>query len=446
MKLRHKLYFTLIAVAVGSALSVSAVFLELQKSAIEKSEAEKIDLILNETRNVISESLLAKDPLMIMDHLKTISRDRPEVVSTRMRISGQWRDISIPSSQKDAAQTYDREIWVENTGVSLRLSGSYINKQKKNALLNAAKDLVVALAVVCVLSIAAAFLLSWSLTRRLGSLSDEIRKVGEGKLGAVTRIKGSDEIADLAKKFNDMSQKLLELEQMKRTFISSVTHELRSPLGAIESYVRMLTLDESKWTASELANLGRIQENAARLSRFVTTLLDISRIEKGKMDLSLRLYNPATLVQDTVAFFAPKAKETGLDLKSEVQENIPVTLLDPDLIGHVVTNLLSNAIKFTPRNGRIMVSARTKAEGKNTSLRISVEDTGVGIPASESTRLFSPFERVKNPLNAKGTGLGLALAKGIVELHGGKIGVVSKIGKGSIFWFELPLKHKKGNL
>lgn len=439
MKLRYKLNLTIIAAAVGSSLAISAVFLRLQKSAIEKSEAEKIDLILDETRKTASESILARDSLMLMDHLDALRRDRPEVISCKINIRGKWNDIGPPPSEKDIAESFEKEIRVENVRAAIRFSSVYIAKQKQKAIKNATDNLAIAMSVVCILSIIAAWALSWSLTRRLDSLSDEIKKVGEGKLGAVTPVKGSDEIADLAEKFNDMSKKLLELEQMKKTFISSVTHELRSPLGAIESYVRMMLADERYRTPTEKNNLIRIQENAARLSHFVTTLLDLSRIERGKMDLALRIYEPTALIQDTVAFFLPKAKESGLELKTDVSENIPPMMLDPDLMGHVLTNLISNALKFTPKNGQITVSA---AMTTPQVLYVSVKDTGVGISKADARKLFAPFERIRNPLNAKGTGLGLALAKGIVELHGGKLGVESEPGKGSTFWFEIPAKPR----
>ncbi|MFH1619447.1 MAG: HAMP domain-containing sensor histidine kinase [bacterium] len=522
MKLRYKLNFILIAAAVGSSLAVSAVFLKLQKSAVEKAEQEKIQIIIEETRKIISEATLSRDPLMLMDYLSTPRRDRPQVIGCRASINGIWSNIGAPSSGKDTTGSFEEEIWGGNTGVALRFSKAHIEAQKAQALKHAVGNLKIALAVVSAASILAAFLLSWSLTRRIRSLASEVEKVSGGKLGAVAVVKGSDEISELGRKFNEMSQKLLEVEQMKRTFISSVTHELRSPLGAIESYVRMMLADgagtassggtvnkasgsqngavpealprvpadsgalpgprrvladgapsasgarpcptddrrvpavgqvpqtpgalrpggTSQRSPEERANLQRILENASRLSHFVTTLLDISKIERGKMDFLPRKTDPAALIRDTAAFFVPKAEESGLALVTDIAPGLPEIILDQDLTGHVMTNLISNSIKFTPKSGKITVASAMKVDGGEKFLRVEVRDTGVGIPKSDLARLFLPFEQVRNQMKAKGTGLGLALAKRIVEMHDGRIGVESEQGRGSIFWFELPYKRK----
>ncbi len=459
MKLRYKLNLAFFALAMGSAVLVALVFLRLQKATIEQSELEKIDIITTETRKIIYESALSKDPLMLMDYLSALSRDNPSVIGASINLTGEWSTIVKDDVQKGRIRTktgkdgqelgrnypeediLTKEIWAEKIGVRVRFSKSHIENQKNEARAQAKSDLSAALFIVFTLSILAAFLISWSLTRRLNTLSAEIAKLGEGKLGTATVIKGRDEISELGKKFNLMSQNLLELERMKKTFISSVTHELRSPLGAIESYVRMMIANDKNMEAGQKASLQRIQENAMRLSHFVTTLLDISRIERGKMDISRRLYKPAALIEDIAAFFSPKANESGLVLRIEIQPNMPDIMFDPDLVGHVLTNLISNAIKFTPKNGRIIIRAFAYVKQEIALLRISVQDTGIGISKENCAKLFSPFTRIQNQiLQAKGTGLGLALSKGIVELHGGQIGVDSEPGKGSIFWFELPYK------
>jgi signal transduction histidine kinase len=279
--------------------------------------------------------------------------------------------------------------------------------------------------------------LSWSLTSRLVAIERAVDSLGKGRLDRPVPEKGTDEVARLAKGFNVMLTRLGEVDRMKRDFVASVTHELRSPLFSIESYARMLMREATGLTETERGHLIRIEQNAARLAHFVTSLLDMARIERGKLEYRPREIDVSKLIEDAVLFITSRASESGQTLTMTAEPGLPRLRADPDLVNQVVTNLVSNAIKFTPRGGRIEVKVRKVAS----SLECSVSDNGVGIPPEALARLFQPFERVKNPLKAGGSGLGLALAKSMVEMHGGQIAVESKQGKGSRFYFTLPINN-----
>ncbi|MDE2237909.1 MAG: HAMP domain-containing histidine kinase, partial [Elusimicrobia bacterium] len=280
-----------------------------------------------------------------------------------------------------------------------------------------------------------AFPLSPTLTKRIRRIESALKAIGSGRREERLPALGADEIGRLAAGVNAMAEQLGELEQLKRTFVASVTHELRSPLDIMESYLDEILRRSQALSERDRADLLRVQGNARRLSHFVTNLLDYAKIERGKLDFAPRTADAAELVDNSVRFFAPKAREAGVALAAEIEPSLPLVRLDPDLYTHVLTNLLSNALKFTPAGGRIQVSLRRRAN----DLELAVADSGVGIKAPDLARLFLPFERISNPLRANGVGLGLAISRQIATLHRGRLGVVSEWGKGSRFSFTMPM-------
>jgi signal transduction histidine kinase len=226
---------------------------------------------------------------------------------------------------------------------------------------------------------------------------------------------------------------------MKRTFVASVTHELRSPLFAIESYVKTLLRESKSLGDDDRRQLTRIEANASRLAHFVTSLLDMAKIERGKLEFRPRSADLARVVEDSVEFHRSRAEESGLALTFSADQDLPPMRLDSDLITQAVTNLVSNAIKFTARGGSIAVSARRRGY----TVECVVADSGAGIPAATLARLFRPFERGADPLRSGGTGLGLSIVKAIIERHGGRVTAESEPGRGSRFGFVLPLSDNK---
>ena len=265
-----------------------------------------------------------------------------------------------------------------------------------------------------------------------------LKAIAAGRFGAAVEARGADEIAELARGVNDMSRRLGELEEMKKVFIASVSHELRSPLEAIDGHARDLSKTFPDLDEKTRARLESIHKNAVRLGHFVSSLLEMSKIERGQLDYAPRPGEIGPVVTDLVMFLAPRASKAGLTLGSTIEPGLPAFAFDPDLITQVLTNLVSNAIKFTRAGGRVQVCVRRTAD----RLLCMVEDSGVGIPAEALSRIFAPFERVANPMHATGTGLGLAIARKIVEMHGGRIAVESQPGRGSRFYFELPIKSR----
>lgn len=235
---------------------------------------------------------------------------------------------------------------------------------------------------------------------------------------------------------NDVTQ-VHEQQELKRGVVSTVSHQLKTPLTSLRMSIHLL-LEERIGTLNEKQTelLMTARNDSERLVGILNDLLDISRIESGKSQLSLEPVTPRALVRDSMEPFLVDAKDKGVTLVNEVSDDFPEVMADPEKIRHVFSNLLSNALRFTGPGGSVSIQA-VREEGHVAFL---VEDTGKGIPEEESKHLFERFYRGPGQDEKSGVGLGLAIVKEIVHAHGGEVGAESVVGKGSIFSFTLPLK------
>lgn len=233
------------------------------------------------------------------------------------------------------------------------------------------------------------------------------------------------------------NKELIRLNKMKSDFVSAVSHELRTPLTSIKGYAAILSEGKLGEVAPAVKErLEKINKHSDTLTKMVNDMLDISRIESGKVEMKPEELKVKDVVDGVVDMIAPQIKEKNLKLEIEIPAKISSMSADSTQIERVFINLLSNAIKFTPSEGKIGI--KTKEEDK--FIEIEISDTGSGISEEELPRIFDEFFRCENPINreVKGTGLGLSLVKQIIEAHKGKIGVKSKVGEGTTFSFTLP--------
>lgn len=234
--------------------------------------------------------------------------------------------------------------------------------------------------------------------------------------------------------------KTREIEEMKNEFVSIVSHELRTPLASIGGYCDLMLIGATGDLSDEQKSyLNTIQRNSENLARLINDLLDLSKIESRKMEMSMSMVNVVNLVQEVADDFQPLVTQNGLLLSVESPGDLPNVYCDRDKIKQVLTNLMGNAIKFTKPGGRITVSV--SEEPRN--IRFSVEDSGIGIAKEKQSIIFDKFQQLENPLTREkeGSGLGLAIAKALVDRHNGRIWVESEAGKGCRFVFALPLKR-----
>jgi two-component system, NtrC family, sensor histidine kinase KinB len=230
--------------------------------------------------------------------------------------------------------------------------------------------------------------------------------------------------------------KLKELDRLKSEFVLMASHELRTPLTSIGMSVDLLMERiQSEIGDKEKQLLSAAHEEVERLKALISDLLDLSRIEAGKIDMEFERASVSLLLERAVGVLQAQADEKSVDLSMEIQEGLPPVKADPNKIVWVLTNLGGNALRFTDRGGHIRVAARRLGP----QVHISVHDDGVGIPQEYQSKIFDKFVQVQTHGGREGSGLGLAICKEIVRAHGGTIWVDSTPGQGSVFTFTLPV-------
>jgi len=241
-------------------------------------------------------------------------------------------------------------------------------------------------------------------------------------------------------------QRTYELNESKKTadlanraksdFLSSMSHELRTPLNAILGFAQLLEMEESDDSKKE--NISEIIQGGNHLLELVNEILDLSKIESGKVELSVNSHNLNELLNRSLSFIKPIVNQNSIQIDNKISSSSDFTInVDETRFLQVLLNLLSNAIKYNSENGKVTIDC-SPIDGN--MLYISVTDTGAGLTPEQQRQLFTPFERVgAEKSKIKGTGLGLVISKNLIELMGGEMGAESQVGKGSCFWMQVPL-------
>lgn len=248
----------------------------------------------------------------------------------------------------------------------------------------------------------------------------------------------NNELADAQRELAKKNAALAELNEQKNRLLGMAAHDLRNPLGVIMSYAKFLDrIAGAKLDAKELQFVAQIGKSSEFMLRLLEDLLDVSQIESGKLNLALAPVDLAALVDNNVALNRVLAAAKHIAIELELPEAPSAVMADATKIEQVLNNLVSNAVKYSHTGTVVRVSV-VEADGE---IVVAVRDQGQGIPEAELSRLFQPFSKtsVKSTAGEKSTGLGLAITRKIVEGHGGRIRVASRVGEGSTFSFSLPL-------
>jgi histidine kinase len=277
-------------------------------------------------------------------------------------------------------------------------------------------------------------LLSRSILRPLRDMMQASQRIAEGHYDERVRVGGADELGQLAERFNRMAEKLYQVEAMRRQLIGDVSHELRTPLTAIKGSMEGL-IDGVLPATDETYQ--QIHQEADRLNRLVDDLQELSRVEAGAYELDLRPTQLAPMLETLTKRFRQQFETKRVGLELSLPADLPPVLADEHRILQVLTNLTANALQYTPASGTVTISAMRT----NTHVQFTVRDTGAGIAPEHLSQLFDRFYRVdksRSRAAGGGSGIGLTIAKYLVEAHGGKIWVESEgVGKGSAFSFTL---------
>jgi CheY-like chemotaxis protein/nitrogen-specific signal transduction histidine kinase len=226
----------------------------------------------------------------------------------------------------------------------------------------------------------------------------------------------------------------------KTQFLSNMSHELRTPLNVIIGYTDLLSEQlPGKLNEKQLRYIGEINSSGKFLLSLINDLLDMSKIDAGAMELELEDVSIDELINGMVSMMSRQFVKKKIKVKIIIEPELSVVMADLRKCKQILMNLLTNALKFTPKDGRVEICAVSDGDS---GVKIEVRDTGIGIAEDKIDKIFSEFYQAENVIDEQlgGTGIGLALTRRLVELHDGKIGVESKLGKGSTFWFTLPLK------
>ncbi|MBI5842270.1 MAG: HAMP domain-containing protein [Chloroflexi bacterium] len=297
------------------------------------------------------------------------------------------------------------------------------------------ESLVIAVIAASFVAMVVSLVFSRNIIAPMRDMAAASQRIAEGHYDERVQTRGTDELGLLAGRFNQMAEQLEQVETMRRRLIGDVTHELRTPLTAIKGSAEGL-MDGILPANDETYQ--QIHAEAERLSRLVDDLQELSRVESRAYQLDFRDLDASAIIQTVTKRMQFQFEGKRVTLTSNLSAHPVILHADEDRIVQVLTNLVGNALQYTPANGQVTISV----EATGNEVRFSVRDTGVGIPPEHLPHIFDRFYRVdKSRSRARGgSGIGLTIAKHLVEAHGGKIWAESEgDGKGSTFIFTLPL-------
>ncbi len=279
------------------------------------------------------------------------------------------------------------------------------------------------------------YYLSDRLTRPLREMSKAVKHYADGDFSYKVKVRGHDEITELAQAFNSMAMSLSAQESSRRSFVANVSHELKTPMTSIGGFIDGMldgTISEDKHEHY----LRIVSDEVKRLSRLVTGMLNMSKIEAGEMQINHKTFDISADIFKTLLSFEKKINDKSIEIVGlDTMQSIPLTA-DEDMIMQVIYNLIDNAVKFTPNGGYIFIKDYKDSE----KTFVSIRNSGDGIEKDELNKVFERFYKIdrSRSYDVKGAGLGLFLCKSIVELHGGEIKVDSKNGEYTEFAFWIP--------
>ena len=471
MKLRTKFTLFIVALMTFIIAGISAsLFLTQKKLLSEQLEANR-NKVFRDFSYTCKEAVVVKDEILVLNTVRSlIETHRPGIVYAGYQspsgiVLSALRDqnpaaenpfekrivqIDTNSEEKFRASS-NEEIYEfgiplfrdnEYMGtIKVGFSQDFLQQEIHKGVMQISRKVLEVSAVALLIGIIFAVLLSAHLNKPIRNLSQAAVKLGEGDLDVQIEVKRKDELGQLSHTFNEMAQKLKELDQLKDSFVSSVSHELRSPLAAIDGYCDFLIegLEKQMTVEKQKKALTIIKDSTSRLTNFINNILDLAKIKAGKLEIRMIQMSVNEIADEIFTLFGPLAGRDQKQLIVEMPKDFPLINGDPERVKQVVTNLLGNALKFTPQGATVSIIGKKIS---NDFIEVRIKDTGIGIPPEAVDKVFDKFYQVQDKSGMrkpKGTGLGLAIVAEIVKLHGGDIRCESELGKGTSMIFTLPV-------
>ncbi|MBI4631714.1 MAG: HAMP domain-containing histidine kinase [Chloroflexi bacterium] len=354
--------------------------------------------------------------------------DRSGVAVTN---GGQYRiGDRVPDSvmmQQGSAIELNNEV----IGTVVYLATVERDPREQEYLARTDRTLIYATVIAAIIALIVGVVLARVLTKPLRDLTRAIRAMQSGELKQEVKVMSNDEVGELVSAFNKMSADLAHLSQLREQMTADIAHDLRSPLTVISGYLEILR-DGSLEPSPERFDL--MFKEAQRLQNLIEDLRTLSLADAGELKLYLAQHSSAELLRSVAMGYEPVAKQKGVELKVDVDENLPTVSIDHGRMMQVVGNLVSNALRYTPKGGVITLKATRERGG----VQWTIEDSGVGIPPEKLANIFDRFYRADASRQDGGSGLGLAIVKSIVEAHRGTIRAMSEVGKGTMMMIQLP--------
>lgn len=310
--------------------------------------------------------------------------------------------------------------------------GGFPDSPEANFLDNLNRATALSASGAAIIALLLGILLARTISHPVSELKAATQRVAQGQLGYQVPVRSQDEIGQLATSFNQMSTDLAHSNELRRQMTADIAHDLRTPLSVMQGYAE--ALDEGKLQGSPDI-YGAMHKQVKHLTRLVEDLRTLSLADAGQLPLWRQAVDPRDLLEHSVLVYMPQAEQRGVALHLDIPDGLPKVEVDPDRIGQVLGNLISNALHHTPLGEEIQLSA----ESTNHSLVLQVHDTGTGISPEDLPHVFDRFYQGDKSRSADGeSGLGLAIARSIVEAHNGRIRAESSPGQGTTFIITLP--------
>ncbi|WP_263792409.1 sensor histidine kinase [Salinibacter sp.] len=306
------------------------------------------------------------------------------------------------------------------------------------------------LGLIVLVTAGVGLLLFRRLTKRLRAMQDVVADFEAGAFGRRVDVASNDEIGRLGTCFNRMAdnleetmEELRQADRMRRELVANVSHDLRSPIASIQGYLETVSMKDGDLPPEERQRyVTTALRNTKRLNTLVNELFELSKLETKQIEPTIESFSIVDLVQDVVMQYEPQAEAQGIDLRAEMPERHVRVEADIGLLERALSNLIDNALHYTPDGGDV----RVRLDNASAEVCVEVSDTGPGIPEDDLPHIFERFYRVDKSRDRDkgGAGLGLAIAKTILELHGRTLEVESTVGEGTVFRFRLPVEAPSG--